>query len=114
MLGDLINNAMNAGVKEVLDVDLLKVLATDDSSVREIRSYIPRLMSAVDALGRLLFITRVNDDIQDTYGAQRTVTMEKSVKSTFFKLWDIVLGLRQGAVDDISDLLGGDVSQSIG
>ena len=112
--GDLINNAMNAGVKEVLDVDLLKVLATDDSSVREIRSYIPRLMSAVDALGRLLFITRVNDDIQDTYGAQRTVTMEKSVKSTFFKLWDIVLGLRQGAVDDISDLLGGDVSQSIG
>lgn len=111
---ELISNATNAGVKQVLDVDMLKVLAGDDTSAREIRSYIPKLMAAVDALGRLLFLSRVNEDIQETYGAQRTALMEKSVKSAFFKLWDIVLGLRKGAVDDISDLLGGDLSESIG
>ena len=111
---ELIDNAMNAGVRQVLDVDMLKLLAEDDSSVREVRSYIPRLLSAVDALGRLLFLTRVNDSLQEAYGDQRTLMMEKSIKSAFFKLWDIILGLQQGQVDNISDLVGGDLSQSIG
>lgn len=111
---ELIANATNAGVRQVLDVDLLKLLAEDDTSVREVRSYIPKLLAAVDALGRLLFLARVNDSLQEAYGDQRTLVMEKSIKSAFFKLWDIILGLQQGQVDNISDLVGGDLSQSIG
>jgi len=110
----LINNAMNAGVRQVLDVDMLKLLAEDDSSAREIRTYIPKLVGAVDALGRLLFLTRVNDSMQESYGEQRTLVMEKSIKSAFVKLWDIVLGLQQGQIDNLSDLVGGDLAQSIG
>ena len=111
---ELISNAVNSGVKEVLDVDMLKMLTEDDASLREIRGYVPKLLAAVDALGRLLFLTRVNDSVTETYGEQRTLVMEKSIKSTFFKLWDIILGLRQGQVEDVSDLLGGELSQSIG
>lgn len=110
----LISNAMNAGVRQVLDVDMLKLLAEDDSSAREIRTYIPKLIGAVDALGRLLFLTRVNDSMQESYGEQRTLVMEKSIKSAFVKLWDIVLGLQQGQIDNLSDLVGGDLAQSIG
>ena len=110
----LIDNAMNAGVRQVLDVDMLKLLAEDDSSAREVRTYIPKLLGAVDALGRLLFLTRVNDSMQDSYGEQRTMVMEKSIKSAFSKLWDIILGLQQGQIDNISDLVGGDLAQSIG
>ena len=110
----LISDAMNAGVRQVLDVDMLKLLAEDDSSAREIRTYIPKLLGAVDALGRLLFLTRVNDSMQESYGEQRTLVMEKSIKSAFVKLWDIILGLQQGQVDNLSDLVGGDLAQSIG
>ena len=111
---EILERASQAGVRQVLDVELLKLLAEDDSSVREVRSYIPKLLGAVDALGRLLFLTRVNESLHETYGDQRTIVMEKSIKSAFVKLWDIILSLQQGKVDTLSDLLGGDLAQSIG
>ena len=111
---DILERASQAGVRQVLDVELLKLLAEDDTSVREVRSYIPKLLGAVDALGRLLFLTRVNENLHETYGDQRTLVMEKSIKSAFTKLWDIILSLQQGKVDTLSDLLGGDLAQSIG
>lgn len=111
---DVLERASDAGVRQVLDVQLLKLLSQDDGSVREVQQYIPRLMGAVDALGRLLFLTRVNESMQKAYGDQRSTVMEKSIKKTFVELWDIIIGLQQGRVDDISELLGGDVSQSLG
>lgn len=111
---EIIDKAQQAGVRQVLDVELLKLLAEDDGSVKEVQSYIPKLLGAVDALGRLLFLTRVNESLHEAYGDQRTVLMEKSIKSAFFKVWDIILGLQQGKVDNISDLMGGDLSQTVG
>ena len=111
---EIIERASQAGVRQVLDVELLKLLAEDEGSVREVQSYIPKLLGAVDALGRLLFLTRVNESLHEAYGDQRTLLMEKSIKSAFVKLWDIILGLQQGKVDNVSDLMSGELSQAIG
>ena len=111
---EVIERAAESGVQQVLDVELLKLMAEDDGSAREIRTYIPKLLGAVDALGRLLFLTRVNESMHEAYGDQRTMLMEKSIKSAFVKVWDIILGLQQGQVDNVSDLISGDLSQSIG
>lgn len=111
---EVLERASQSGVQQVLDVELLKLMAEDDGSAREIRSYIPKLLGAVDALGRLLFLTRVNESMHEAYGDQRTMIMEKSIKSAFVKVWDIILGLQQGQVDNVSDLISGDLSKSIG
>ena len=111
---EVLERASQAGIQQVLDVELLKLMAEDDGSAREIRTYIPKLLGAVDALGRLLFLTRVNESMHEAYGDQRTMLMEKSIKSAFVKVWDIILGLQQGQVDNVSDLISGDLSKSIG
>jgi len=111
---EVLENAAQSGVQQALDVELLKLMAEDDGSAREVRTYIPKLLGAVDALGRLLFLTRANDSMHEAYGDQRIGIMEKSIKSAFVKVWDIILGLQQGKVDNISELIAGDLSKSIG
>ena len=89
-------------------------MSRDPSSVREVQTYVPRLLSAVDALGRLLFLARINSSMREAYGDHRINLMEKSLKQVFSELWDLVLGLQQGQVDETSDLIGGALAQTIG
>jgi hypothetical protein len=106
--------AANSGIKEVFDIETLRVLAQADSSVREIQEYIPALFSAMDRIARILYLTRAGESIADAYGPTKAAQMESKFKHLLVAIGDAIICLQQGRVDNIHDLLEGDLSNTIG
>lgn len=107
-------DASNSGVKEVLDVTLLKTLATDTSTVRQIQGLVPSLFSALDAVSRILFMLRAGDSMGIAYGENRANDMEIQFSQLVNALGDAIICLQQGRVDSVHDLLEGPLASSIG
>lgn len=110
----VIQEAGSTGVKEIMDVTVLKMLAEDNSCVRMIQDMLPQLFGAMNAVGQLLFMTRASTSMSDAYGETRTDEMEKQFSILLQRLGDAVIALQRGRVDDISDLLEGRLSSTLG
>ena len=110
----LIQDASNTGVKEIMDVSVLKLLADDSSSVRIVQDLIPDLFGAMNAVGQLLFMVRASTSMSDAYGETRSNEMEKQFTTLMQRLGDAVIALQRGRIDDISDLLEGKLSATLG
>lgn len=106
--------AANSGIKEVFDVETLRVLAQADSSVREIQEYVPALFTAMDKIARILYLTRAGTSIADAYGETKATQIEQKFKHLLVALGDAIICLQQGRIDNIHDLLEGDLSNTIG
>lgn len=106
--------AANTGVKEVMDVSVLQILADDGSSVRMIQDLIPQLFGAMNAVGQLLFMLRASTSMTDAYGESRSTEMEQQFAVLMQRLGDAVIALQRGRIDDISDLLEGKLSATLG
>lgn len=109
-----LESAAQTGVKEIMDVTLLKLLAEDGSSVRMIQDLIPSLFTAMNSVGQLLFMLRAGTSLIDAYGESRTVEMELQFTKLMQRLGDAVIVLQQGRVNDISDLLEGPLADTLG
>lgn len=106
--------AANSGVKEVFDVETLRVLAQADSSVREIQDYIPALFTAMDRIARILYLARAGESIAEAYGEAKASQIEAKFKHLLVAIGDAIICLQQGRVDNVHDLLEGDLSNTIG
>ena len=110
----MIQDASNTGVKEIMDVSVLKMLADDSSSVRIIQDLLPQLFGAMNAVGQLLFMVRASTSMSDAYGESRSSEMEKQFTTLMQRLGDVVIALQRGRIDDVSDLLEGKLSATLG
>lgn len=106
--------AANSGIKEVFDIETLRVLAQADSSVREIQEYIPALFTAMDKIARILYLSRAGESIAEAYGATKAAQIEAKFKHLLIAIGDAIICLQQGRVDNIHDLIEGDLSNTIG
>ena len=110
----VITQAGQSGVKEVMDVTVLKLLAEDGSCVRMVQDMIPQLFSAMNAVGQLLFMLRAGVSMTEAYGEYRADEMEKQFTKLMQRLGDAVIVLQQGRVDEVKDLLEGPLSETLG
>ena len=95
-------------------MSVLRMLADDSSSVRIIQDLLPQLFGALNAVGQLLFMVRASTSMSDAYGESRSSEMEKQFTTLMQRLGDAVIALQRGRIDDISDLLEGKLSATLG
>lgn len=105
----LMDNAVNTGVKEVFDVSILRMLAEEDAPDQIINEWIPALFTALDKLGRILYLCRSGESMQDVYGIARVDDVERKLRKQFNALGDIILTMLKGKVNSIEDLLNGEM-----
>ena len=105
----ILDNAVKAGTKEVFDISILRMLAEEDTPVQIINEWIPALFTALDKLGRILYLCRSGESMQDAYGVDRVDDIEKKLKKQFNELGDIILTMLKGKVQDIDDLMNGEM-----
>ena len=110
----VLEDAAKTGVKEVVDVTVLKLLAEDGSSVRMVQDLIPALFSAMNSVGQLLFMLRAGISMTEAYGEYRADEMEKQFAKLMQRLGDAVIVLQQGRIDEIKDLLEGPLASTLG
>jgi hypothetical protein len=106
--------AGNSGIKEVVDVTVLKMLANDESSVRQAQEFVPKLFSAMDSVARLLFMIRAGDAMAEAYGESRASDMEKQFSYLVESIGDAIICLQQGRIDNVHDLLEGPLARTLG
>lgn len=106
--------AGNSGIKEVVDVTVLKMLANDESSVRQVQEFVPKLFSAMDSVARLLFMIRAGDAMAEAYGESRASDMEKQFSNLVESIGDAIICLQQGRIDNVHDLLEGPLARTLG
>lgn len=104
-----LNKAMESGVKEIFDVSVLRILAEEDSPAQIINEWMPTLFTALDKVGRILYLCRAGESMQDAYGADRVDDVERKLRKQFNELGDIILTMLKGKIKDIDDLLEGEV-----
>jgi hypothetical protein len=106
--------AGNSGIKEVMDVTVLKLLANDGTSIRQVQEFVPKLFGAMDAVARLLFMIRAGDAMAEAYGESRVDSMEKQFSQLVENIGDAIICLQQGKVNNIHDLLEGPLARTLG
>lgn len=109
--------AGNRGVKDVVDVSILKSLAASGRALNLVDDYLPDFMGALDKLGRMLFLFYWhNDDFKDRYGSEEMTDLESSLRDVFRSLGDLVLFLHKKTVSPSGALesLSGDLAEDLG
>ena len=92
--------AAQAGQKHVFDHATIGGLSKLYDVGAVIDSYVPELMKALDRLGRVLFLFYwKNEEFADRYGEGDLSEMEDSLRGIFKGFGDLVLQLRQKAID---------------
>lgn len=109
-----IERASDAGVKDIFDVSLLKMLAEDSTTVRLVQEYIPTLYQAMDRVARLLYLTRAGDSMAGAYGEGKIDVLEQKLKKLVTDIGDLIIYLQQGRIDDVHDLLEGPLANTLG
>lgn len=109
-----IERASDAGVKDIFDVSLLKMLAEDSTTVRLVQEYIPTLYQAMDRVARLLYLTRAGDSMASAYGEGKIDVLEQKLKKLVTDIGDLIIYLQQGRIDDVHDLLEGPLANTLG
>jgi len=96
----LAQQAAGAGQKQVFDHSTIGGLARLYDSGAVIDTYVPDLMQALDRLGRILFLFYwKNEEFAERYGTEDLAEMEDMIRGVFKSYGDLVLKLRQKAID---------------
>ena len=107
--------ASENGVKDVMDVSVLKALATGSDTGRLVNDIIPDLLLGLDKLGRLLFMFYWhNEDFKERYGNDKMMELEDQLRDSFHGLGDLILFLHKSTVEPSLDLFSGALSENIG
>lgn len=96
----LAQQAADAGQKNVFDHAAIGGLSKLYDSAAVIDSYVPELMKSLDRLGRILFLFYwKNEEFAERYGEEDLAEMEDMIRGVFKSYGDLVLKLRQKAID---------------
>lgn len=108
-------NAAGKGVKDVMDVSVLRALAMSRSAGRMINDYIADLLLGMDRVGRILFMFYWhNEDFKERYGSDQLMELEDSLRDVFHGLSDLILFLHKSTLEPSADLFGDDLAENIG
>lgn len=105
----VLNKAMESGTKEIFDVSILRILAEEDSPAQIINEWMPALFTALDRVGRILYLCRSGESMQDAYGTDRVDDVERKLRKQFNELGDIILTMLKGKIKDFDDLRNGEL-----
>lgn len=104
-----IANASEHGVKEVLDISVLKEMANSKYPIDRVTDTLPTLAKALDRLCRNLFYFYWhNEDFEGRYGKQSLEQLEEALRENVQALGDLVMYLQEKQSISESALLGGD------
>lgn len=106
--------AAATGMKDVVDVSILKALTTDGSTVRLVQEYIPDFFTALDRAARLLYLTRSGVSMETAYGEGKMDLLESKLRKLVADIGDLIIFLQQGRIDDVRDLIEGPLASSLG
>lgn len=106
---NILNKAMQSGTKEIFDVSVLRILAEEDAPAQIINEWMPALFTALDKVGRILYLCRAGESMQEAYGVDRVEDVERKLRKQFNELGDIILTMLKGKIKDIDDLLNGEL-----
>lgn len=110
---EAIEKATNAGIKQVFDTQILKLLVHTADPQQEIQQALPDFMNTLNKLCRLLFIYRCHtQDLEERYGAVKMKALEQSLKNTINDLSQLTIflklrGLNEGQSPETGDLQTG-------
>lgn len=104
-------HALQTGRQEILDTAMVGRLLRAVRDENIIDKFIPRLMSGLDALARILLgIYWHREKYEDRFGKADMPALEDAVRNTFESVGDVVLQLKEDRTGETStDLLAADV-----
>ena len=104
-----IAKASEHGVKEVLDISVLKEMADSKYPIDRVTETLPTLTKALDRLCRNMFYFYWhNEEFEERYGKQSLEQLEEALKENIQALGDLVMYLQEKQSISESELLGGD------
>jgi hypothetical protein len=109
--------ASENGVKDVMNVSVLKSLAMRHKPMDSVDDMVPDLMNAIDKVGRLLFLFYWhNDAFSDRYGKDSMDELEDSLRDLFRQLGDVALffATKRVSADASIDNMLGDLTEDLG
>lgn len=93
-------NAGQTGRKEFMDTAILGAMVRSMGATESIDKFLPDLARALDRVGRIIFAFYWHADrFIDRYGSDEMPELEDSLKNVFTGLGDLVLYLKQRAVE---------------
>lgn len=102
---ELAQRAAELGQKTVFDHATIGGLAKVYDTSAVVDSYLPEMMRALDRLGRIIFLFYwKNEDFAERYGTGDIAELEDSLRGVFKNFGDLILSLRQKAIDSDSNL----------
>jgi len=110
-------SASQAGVREVFDTEVLKQLLDISDIAEPRRELVAKMMEAVDANGRLLFLYYWHrDSFEERYGTQEATKLAGTLLTVFESQGDLVLYLREKMSDEMFGMEGtkNSLSEDIG
>lgn len=106
-------DASEKGVKDVMDVSVLKALAANGSPNRMVDDYMQDLLLAMDRIGRILFMFYWHyNDFKDQYGQEKMSELEDSLRDNFQNLSDLTLFLHKSTSGTGSELFQDELTEN--
>jgi len=91
-----VTQAAQTGQKEIFDTSILSSMLTDTDMYRLLDRHLPRLLSGVDAIGRLLFNMYWHyDRFEQRLGKYDVLKLRDTLQTLFKQLGDTVLTLKE-------------------
>jgi hypothetical protein len=110
---DKVVDASDKGVKEVMDVSVLKALAANGSPNRMVEDYMQDLLLAMDRIGRILFMFYWHyNQFKDQYGQEKMSELEDSLRDNFQNLSDLTLFLHKSTNGTGSELFQDELTEN--
>lgn len=99
-----VQTAAQNGIKQIFDMQTLKLLIQVADPQQQIMEIIPQFMTCLDKLCRLLFIYRSHvDDMQDKYGIVKLKALDQSMQNTLKDLSELTVFLKLRGLNNQTD-----------
>lgn len=106
-------DASDKGVKDVMDVSVLKALAANGSPNRMVEDYMQDLLLAMDRIGRILFMFYWHyNQFKDQYGQEKMSELEDSLRDNFQNLSDLTLFLHKSTAGNGAELFQDELTEN--
>lgn len=110
---DKVVDASEKGVKDVMDVSVLKALASNGSPSRMVEDYMQDLLLALDRIGRILFMFYWHyNQFKDQYGQEKMSELEDSLRDNFQNLSELTLFLHKSTSGDGANLFADELTEN--
>ena len=106
-------DASDKGVKDVMDVSVLKALASNGSPNRMVDDYLQDLMLAMDRIGRILFMFYWHyNQFKEQYGHEKMSELEDSLRDNFQNLSELTLFLHNTSGAEDQNLFADELTEN--